>query len=466
MGSSPSWILLARCSRGRPARIRHRERLVDIGIEGWFILIGFTMLCIGFLAPSMRRVPLTPAIVYLAVGVILGPTLLSVFHFNPLRQSELLELLTELAVLVALFAAGIKMPAPVSWKRWRTPFLLAFLSMAVTVALIAAFGYWFLGLPLGLAVLLGAILAPTDPVLASDIQVRYTDDRDRLRFNLTCEAGMNDGTAFPFAMLGLGLLGLHELGPGGSRWLLVDVAWAGVGGVLIGVAAGVVFAWALHFLRRGRPDATGYEDFLGLGMIGVVFGLCLWVDAGGFLAVFFAAVALRQTEMRLAGQHSLEQEEPVTQLVPQVGVGALVYKEHLERLSELVLVILLGGMLFVDSWSWRAVALALFVFFVARPVSVFVGLGMTRTPMRMRAMVGWFGVRGIGSLFYLMFAINQGLDQEMALELLHLTLVVVTLSIVLHGLSAKPLMMRFWRRSAQAAIDDPGRDRPATASVG
>lgn len=439
---------------------------MDIGIEGWFILIGFTMLCIGFLAPSMRRVPLTPAIVYLAVGVILGPTLLSVFHFNPLRQSELLELLTELAVLVALFAAGIKMPAPVSWKRWRTPFLLAFLSMAVTVALIAAFGYWFLGLPLGLAVLLGAILAPTDPVLASDIQVRYTDDRDRLRFNLTCEAGMNDGTAFPFAMLGLGLLGLHELGPGGSRWLLVDVAWAGVGGVLIGVAAGVVFAWALHFLRRGRPDATGYEDFLGLGMIGVVFGLCLWVDAGGFLAVFFAAVALRQTEMRLAGQHSLEQEEPVTQLVPQVGVGALVYKEHLERLSELVLVILLGGMLFVDSWSWRAVALALFVFFVARPVSVFVGLGMTRTPMRMRAMVGWFGVRGIGSLFYLMFAINQGLDQEMALELLHLTLVVVTLSIVLHGLSAKPLMMRFWRRSAQAPIDDPGRDRPATASVG
>lgn len=423
---------------------------MSIGIAGWFLLLGGMLLVMGLLAPFMRTMAFTPAIFYLTVGLILGPSVFGMFHFNPFKQSQLLEVLTEAAVLIALFSAGIKMPAPVSWRRWRTPFLLAFLSMALTVALIAGFGYYVLAMPLGLAVLLGAILAPTDPVLASDIQVRQPGDHDRLRFNLTCEAGMNDGTAFPFAMLGLGLLGLHELGDIGMRWVLFDVLWASIGGILIGVIGGIGVGWAASRLRQARPDWSGSDDFLGLGMIGVIFGLSTLVGAGGFLAVFFAAVALRQTELRLAGllPTVTEEKDEVSAIEsPQVGIGALVYKEHLERLSEVALVLLLGGMLFLNSWSWAALGLALFVFFIVRPLSVLAGLGLTRTPMRMRMMVGWFGVRGIGSLYYLMYAINQGLPEDMALELIHLTLVVVTLSIVLHGVSAKPLIRRYWRDS-------------------
>ena len=422
---------------------------MDIDISVWFLLVGGILLAMGLLAPFMRSIPVTPAIIYLSAGLVLGPTLLGVFHFNPLKQSVLLEVLTEIAVLVALFSAGVKMPLSVSWRRWRTPFLLAFLSMAVTVGMIAAFGHYVLAMPLGLAVLLGAILAPTDPVLASDIQVRHPGDCDRLRFNLTCEAGMNDGTAFPFAMLGLGLLGLHELGDFGVQWVLVDVLWASVGGIAIGVLGGVLVGWSVARLRRSRPDWGGSHDFLALGMIGVIFGLASLVAAGGFLAVFFAAVALRQTELRLEGWTLSERDGDAAPLAaPAVGVGALVYKEHLERLSEVALVLLLGGMLFVDSWSWEAVGLALFVFFVVRPLSVLGGLSLTRTPMRMRAMVGWFGVRGIGSLYYLMYAVNQGLDEDMAMQLIHVTLVVVTLSILLHGVSAKPLITRYWRREA------------------
>ena len=172
----------------------------------WFLLAGSLMLAMGLMAPLLRRMPLTTAIVYLVVGIVLGPTVLHLFHFNPLKESAVLEVLTEVAVLLALFAAGMKMPAPVTWPRWRTPILLAFLSMAITVGLVAAFGYYVLDLPLGAAVLLGGIVAPTDPVLATDVQMRHSGDRDRLRFVLTCEAGMNDGTAFPFIMLGLGLL--------------------------------------------------------------------------------------------------------------------------------------------------------------------------------------------------------------------------------------------------------------------
>ena len=111
----------------------------------------------------------------------------------------------------------------------------------------------------------------------------------------------------------------------------------------------------------------------------------------------------------------------------------------------MILILLIGGTLFVDSWSWRAVGLALFLFMVARPVSVLAGLLGTRTSWPIRGMVGWFGVRGIGSLYYLMYAIQRGLPEKLALELIQLTLIAVSLSILVHGTSVKPLMGRFWR---------------------
>ena len=109
-----------------------------------------------------------------------------------------------------------------------------------------------------------------------------------------------------------------------------------------------------------------------------------------------------------------------------------------------------GGTLFIDSWSWRAVGLALFLFLVARPVSTLAAMLGSQTSWPMRGMIGWFGVRGIGSLYYLMYAIVHGLPERLALEFIHLTLIVVTLSILVHGLSVKPLMLRYWRGRSDA----------------
>jgi len=424
----------------------------------WFLLVGGLLLARGITSSMLKRLPVTPAIIYLAVGLLVGPMVLNVFHFNPLKESALLEMLTEVAVLISLFSAGIKMPVPVSFARWRTPILLASVSMAVSVGMVAAFAYYLLGLPLGAGVLLGAILAPTDPVLATDVQIRHPGDRDQLRFTLTCEAGMNDGSAFPFVMLGMGLLGLHELGEFGLRWALVDVLWATVAGIAIGIISGVALGRLGWKLRGEPPEHKLMDDFLGLGLIGVVYGLSVLVDAWGFLAVFFAAVALRQTERKLAGASQDFPDRPHTGRVepeaanaspdkeppPTVSGGSLIFKEHLERLSELILILLIGGTLFLDSWSWRAVGLALFLFMVARPVSVLASLLGTRTSWPIRGMVGWFGVRGIGSLYYLMYAIQHGLPEDLALDLIQLTLIAVSLSILVHGTSVKPLMGRFW----------------------
>lgn len=420
----------------------------------WFLLVGTLLLAMGLITPVIKRLPITSAIIYLGVGILVGPMALGLFHFNPLKQSALLEVLTEVAVLISLFAAGVKMPVPLTFARWRGPVLLAFLGMAITVGLVAIFAFYLLGLPLGAAILLGAIVAPTDPVLATDVQIRHPHDRDRLRFVLTCEAGMNDGTAFPFVMLGLGLLGLHELGDFGMHWLIVDVVWATIAAIVIGMVIGSAVAYLVVRLRRNGRDAGLLDDFIGLGLIGVVYGVSVLFSAWGFLAVFFAAVALRQTELRLADGAA----DPPKQLqtaklgasdaepVHHVSEASLVFKEHLERLSELMLILLIGGTLFLDSWSWVAVGFALFLFTIARPLSVFASLLGGHTPWRIRGMAGWFGVRGIGSLYYLMYAIQHGLPEDLAVELIQLTLIVVTLSIIVHGISVKPMMSRFWQR--------------------
>jgi sodium/hydrogen antiporter len=436
----------------------------------WFLLVGGLLLFIGLTSSRLKALPVTPAIIYLAAGLLVGPSVLHVFHFNPLKEAALLEALTEVAVLISLFSAGVKMPAPLNFKQWRAPILLATVSMVASVAMVAVFGYYVLGLPPGACILLGAIVAPTDPVLATDVQIRHPGDHDQLRFTLTCEAGMNDGSAFPFVVLGMGLLGLHDVGETGMRWLLLDVLWATAAGIGLGVASGILLARLIWKIRDHQHNRQLMDDFLGLGLIGVVYGLSVLIDAWGFLAVFFAAVALHQTELKLASAVVREQDGPEpglasgaplpaspgfgleihagTDLKPPVTVsaGSLVFKEHLERLSEVILILLVGGMLFIDSWSWRSVGLAVFLFAVARPVSVMLAMLGSSASWRMRGMTGWFGVRGIGSLYYLMYAIQHGLPQPLALQLIHLTLVVITMSIVVHGISVKPLMAIFWRR--------------------
>jgi NhaP-type Na+/H+ or K+/H+ antiporter len=254
----------------------------------------------------------------------------------------------------------------------------------------------------------------------------------------------------------LGLLGLHRITPFHTQWLLVDVLWATCAAVCIGVIAGATMAHIGWTLRAREPKHEILDDLAGLGLIAVVYGLSVAVNAWGFLAVFFAAVALRQTELKLARSIGIKPKElnadvdEPTQINPapvvSVSAESLVFKEHLERLSELMLVLLLGGMLLAEFWNIRTIALALFLFFIARPVSVAIGLLGTPTTLRLRAIFGWFGVRGIGSIYYLMYAINAGMPEDMGRELIHFTLTVITLSILMHGTSVKPLMHRFWRK--------------------
>ncbi|RZT10303.1 sodium/proton antiporter, CPA1 family (TC 2.A.36) [Duganella sp. CF402] len=419
----------------------------------WFLLVGLLMLARGLAATTISRSPFTSAIVYLCVGILLGPSFLGILRFDPWKQSALLEMLTQTALLISLFSAGIKMPVPFKLARWNAPLRLAWISMTLTVALVALFAWYVLHFPPGAAILLGGILAPTDPVLATDVQVRHPGDKDQLRFTLTCEAGMNDGSAFPFVLLGLAMLGVggdhnseHYL-----RWLLVDVVWATAGAVAVGVAAGAGLARLGWQLRVIEPRHDIMDDLVALGLIAIVYAVASMLKTSGYLAVFFAAVALRQTELVLAGapkdrqgllEPDVAKSEAAQDSAPPLVVSAeaLVFKEHLERLSELTLVLLLGGMISLRELPYETIGVAAFLFVIARPLAVYVGLMGSGVGKRMRVMTGWFGVRGIGSIFYLVYAIQAGLPPNIAHQLTGIAFGVVMLSILMHGFSVKPLI--------------------------
>ena len=408
----------------------------------------------------LKRLPLTTSLLYLVVGILLGPFFLGLIQLDPVQEPALLEKVTEVAVVISLFTTGLKLRLPLSDKGWRLPLRLALVSMTITVGLVTLIGVFGLNLPLGAAVLLGAILAPTDPVLASDVQSEHPWDVDSLRFGLTGEAGLNDGTAFPFVMLGLGLLGLHEIGEFGWRWLALDVLWATDGGLAIGGILGDLVGRLVLYLRREHKEAVGTDDFLALGLIAFSYGSALLIGAYGFLAVFAAGVALRRIERHHSGERnqamSLTGEADEIATDPRkapayMAQAVLQFNEQLERIGEVGIVVLVGAMLSTGYLSLDPMWFVLLLLLVVRPVSVWLGLLGSPTSITQRNLIGWFGIRGIGSIYYLAYALSHGLAPELSTILVTMTLTAVAVSVLVHGVSVTPLM-RLYEKKRQRLV--------------
>lgn len=430
----------------------------------WFIVIGVILIGMALLDSLVDRLPLSNALIYLVIGLLLGPGMLGWFRLHPVSDAPLLELLFLVAVLVSLFTVGLKLRiSSTLFTRglWRLPFRLAGPAMLITIALLALFGALVLDLPWGAAILLGAILAPTDPVLASDIQVRHEDDRDYARFALSAEGGLNDATASPFVLLGLGLLGLHELGYAGWQWVAIDLVWGSIAGFGIGWLCGVGVGAIVLDLRRRYKQAYGLEEFLGLGLIAMSYGLADVVHAIGFLAVLAAGLAMRRFESRaLKGQAIASVEKPLAEsegkaaLPPEAPThmlgDVLDFNQRLESIAEAASVLAVGILLSADTFHLEGLAVALVLFVVIRPLSVYAAMIGSEASARHKRLVGWFGIRGVGTLYYLMFAIVHDLQQGLIERLMPIVLTVVAASIVAHGISATPMMEHYERSKRRA----------------
>lgn len=424
------------------------------------MIFGGVLLAIALFQPMIKRLPITTSIVYLLVGVALGPLGAGLLRVDLLGDSAWLHHGAEIAVIVSLFAVGVKSPLSLGDPAMRPALGLALVSMALTVAMLAGIGVWLLGLELGAAVLLGAVLAPTDPVLASDVQLRHAKDRDRVRVTLSLEAGLNDGTAFPLVMLGLGLLGLHHLGEFGARWMAVDVIWAVAGGLGIGAVLGATVGRLVLRLQARHGGAGLLGEYLVIGLIGVAYGSAVLLQAYGFLAVFAAGVALRMVERRAvaAGRPAVRNAGPRAELAQhgaaELGLTStlLSTNEQLEHILEALLVVVVGASLAqvtqLDGVWW----LAGLLFFLVRPLGCAPVLIRSRFSRVEFGAVSWFGIRGIGSLYYVMYAVDHGLPPALAERLVSLTLVIIALSIVAHGVSVTPFLHGYenWRERRQS----------------
>ena len=396
------------------------------------------------------RRPVSLPIVFLLLGALIGlaPGLP---RLDPLRESGFVEHLTEVTVIIALMGAGLGLDRPPGWRRWSSTWRLLGITMPLTIGAVALLGGSLLGLAPAAALLLGAALAPTDPVLAGEVQVgkpasTELDDLDRaedeVRFGLTSEAGLNDALAFPFVYAAIAMT---EHGPDPRGWIGGWLAFEVVYKLTAGLVAGIAVGWLLGRLffssrRRVLRLSEHSEGFVAVAATFLAYGLTEIVQGYGFLAVFVAAVTIRGSE-RFHGYHLVLHG----------------FVEQVERLLTVLVLLLLGaaavgGMLAVV--GWREVALAALVLLVVRPVAGLVGLAGACGTRAEHAAIAFFGVRGIGSVYYVAYALGAasfaGADRVFAVVGL-----VVIASVLLHGTTAGPVMSLLDRRMHRGAGQQP-----------
>ena len=384
---------------------------------------------IGALSHEQDRA-FSASIFYLGFGLLAaaGLHVLDIGWIDPFDDSEVFEHASEVAVVVALFATGLKLDRELTFHGWRNVARLLLVAMPLTIGAIALFGHVAMGLSVGAAIALGACLAPTDPVLAGDIGVGPPGDEEEHEpnFSITGEAGLNDGLAFPFLLLGVAVAGDDSL----LEWALADVLYASVAGLAIGAVLGWAASALVVWLRDRGLLAQELDAWVAIGAVALIYGISEIAGAYGFLAAFAGGVGFRRYE------HTHEHNRGVHQGAEVVG-----------DVAELALILLLGSCMTVAGLGepglagWLLVLLLLLVF---RPIAVLTSLVRTREPLRERTFVAWFGVRGIGSLFYAAVAVGLGAFGAEDTRILFWTVAaVVIVSITVHGITATPLTRRW-----------------------
>lgn len=430
-----------------------------------FILAGLGLWGAVALEKPLRRLPLSLSVLYVALGWAVFALPLGLPRLDPAgdpAHTAAAEYLTEFVVIVSLMGAGLAVDRPFSWAGWREVWPLLAVTMPLSVAAVGVLGWWALGLAPASAVLLGAALSPTDPVLAGSVQVGPPGEGEpnEVRFALTAEAGLNDGLAFPFTYLAIAAVGQTALGPWTAEWAALDVVWRVAAGVAVGVAVGRLGGWyVFRALGDGdaadgdpaslaEDDAAGVAANEGLVVMATLlaaYGLAEAVGGYGFLAVFAGAVAARHRERGSAyharTHHFIEQIERVVLVGMLLGFGGL----------------LAGGVLAALTWEGALVGLA--VVFVVRPLAGVAVLVRSPLPWAGRGAVAFLGVRGMGTLYYLAYgqthAAFGGADVLWATASF-----VVLASILVHGVTAEPAMRWLERHGADRSPGTPGTAPP------
>lgn len=417
---------------------------------------GLLVLLTAWLPMVLRQLPLSLPICCVGIGA--GLTMLpglSGLRFHPQDHIQLVERLSEFVVIVSLMGAGLKLDRMVGWRRWMVTWRLLGIAMPLTILALAALAMGLLGLGAAAALFLAASLAPTDPVLASDVQVGppQQGQEDEMRFALTSEAGLNDGLAFPFVHLAIALaaaegFGAQELG----SWLALDVLWKIGVGVALGALVGRGMGWLTFHLPNPAKLSRSGDGLVALGITCLTYAVVELAHGYGFIGVFVAALALRSAHRGHDYHHKMHD-----------------YAEELERLLMMVLLVgfgaaLVGGLL--DALTWSAAAFAMLALFVVRPVCGWLGLLGSKAPPSERAVISFFGIRGLGTIYYLGYGMHHAAFEHASL-LWSTAGLTIMVSILLHGVTVTPVLRYLDRRSGRDTESAQlGLPLPPSPSIG
>lgn len=424
--------------------------MVDVYILE-LLLIGLLLLLVTLGSSFISRLPLSFALIYLVVGIVVGPYGLGLIK---LRQegafnAEFLEKITELVVIISVFGCGLKIVRPIGLKTWDITTRLVLLLMPISIFALAVVGKLFLGMNWGEAILLGGILAPTDPVLASEVQLTDINDQDELRFGLTSEGGLNDALAFPFVYFGIHSLKDDNWNNWLKQWVAVDVIWAIAAGIIMGVVVARAVVWLDKKVKKRHSVDELLEDFVAISTILLTYSLTEIVNGYGFLAVFVAGLVVQRSYRN-----------------PDETVKQLHFVEQIEKLLEVGTILILGTILLFKpmvDYGYQSLLVIVLLFFVIRPLGAWISTIGKRSPdsrrrkidSRTRWLFGWFGIRGVGSLYYLAYAFSNGLKGELGEQIGWITYTTIVVSVIVHGVSSTPLMNWYERKIARSGNTNP-----------
>jgi len=388
-------------------------------------IIGVASLGMAWSPTIARRIRVSYALLYVLLGMLifylLGDHLPDV---DPVRSPAIAIHLTELVVLISLMGTGLKIDQQFSFRVWATPFRLVSITMVLCIGVLALLAYHFLHFSLAASLLLGAVLAPTDPVLASDVQVDppMEGKKENVRFSLTAEAGMNDGMAFPFTWLAILVATATVQEPADLvSWFARDVVYKIIAGITCGIALGRLLAYLVFYLPEHKNFVVIKDGFVAVAATLMVYGITEMVHGYGFVAVFVTAITMRNYEANHKYHRKLHD-----------------FTDQMERILLSIVLLIFGGMLvngILAPLTWPMALVGIGFIIVVRPISALIGMVGTGLVTRERLVISFFGIRGIGSFFYLAFALHEARFAEKR-ELWALVSFMVVLSLIVHGLTA------------------------------
>jgi sodium/hydrogen antiporter len=390
-------------------------------------ILGLAAFGMAWMPVISKKLKISYSVIYVALGALIYALIDTLPEPNPTKENLITLRLTELVVIISLMGVGLKIDQRFSFKAWAIPLRLVSVTMLLSIVATAALAHFWLSFNMASAILLGAALAPTDPVLASDVQVGppLEKDRSNVRFSLTAEGGLNDGMAFPFTWLAIALVMYQYSTELIGTWFIQDF----IVRIVVGVVAGLLLGKGIGYLVFNLPKKTNQptigDGFVALSATLVVYGLTELLHGYGFIAVFICSVTIRNFEM----DHKFH-------------LKLHAFMDQIERILVAVVLILFGGSIVngvLSIMNWHFALFGLASIFVVRPLCASLSLFNKGLQMKEKWVISFFGIKGVGSLFYLSFALNEA-KFENAAAMWCIVSFIVLCSIIIHGFSAPKSM--------------------------